>query len=295
MAAIGGQMIAHIQVETECELGEGPTWDLERQRLLWLDVDGHELHELAVDGTHTSTGLDRRVSAMVPHVEGGLVGVAGLDITRFDHSGRAGSIIATLPPDGEGLANDARCDPSGRLWVGTVDRSGADAGGLFCVGADGTVTQVRDGVALSNGMDWSPEGDRCYYVDSLAHCIQVLHLGPDGLAVRTETLVEIEQLPDGLTVDAEGGIWVALWDGGAVHRYTPGGVLDRVVTVPGGFVTSCAFGGSHQTTLFITTARGGLPETQRRAEPDAGGLFAVDAGVAGRGYTPFGRRTSQGA
>jgi sugar lactone lactonase YvrE len=286
--------VAELVVETECELGEGPTWDDSLQRLLWLDVDGRVLHELAGD-RHRATPLDQRVSAMVPDVDGGLVGVAGLNVTRFDHLGRAGSVIARLAPDGDGLANDGRCDPFGRLWVGTVDRSGAKAGGLFCVAPDGTVTQVRDAVALSNGMDWSPDGQRCYYVDSLAHCVQILHLGLDGLPVGSETLVDIDLLPDGLTVDAEGGIWVALWDGGAVHRYTPDGLLDRIVTVPGGFVTSCAFGGSNQTRLFITTARVGLPEAQVRAEPDAGGLFAVDAGVAGRGYTPFGHRTPESA
>ncbi len=288
-------MIARIEVKTECLLGEGPTWDLERQRLLWLDVDLHELHELTVDGTHTSSQLDRRVSAIVPDTDGRFVGVAGRDIIRFDDLGCGSTVVATLPPDGDGLANDARCDPSGRLWVGTVDRSGAKAGGLYCVDADGKYKKVRDGVALSNGMDWSPDGSRCYYVDSLTHCIQTLHLGPDGLPVHTEILVGIEQLPDGLTVDAEGGIWVALWDGGAVHRYTPDGHLDQVVSVPGGFVTSCAFGGSDQTRLFITTARGGLTEERLLEEPNAGGLFAIDAGVAGRGYTPFGRSTPGGA
>jgi len=285
-------MIASIVVESECELGEGPTWDASRQRLLWLDVDGQVLHELGDGGGHAAMELDRRVSAIVPDVDGGLVGVAGLNVIRFDQLGRAESVIASLPPDGDGVANDGRCDPHGRLWVGTVDRSGAKAGGLFCVAADGTVTQVRGGVALSNGMDWSPDGQRCYYVDSLSHCIQVLHLGLDGLPIRSETLVTIDFLPDGLTVDAEGGIWVALWDGGVVHRYTPDGRLDQVVAVPGGFVTSCAFGGSSQTRLFVTTARGGLPAAKLRAEPHAGGLFAVDAGVAGRGYTPFGLGSS---
>lgn len=281
-------MTARIVVKSECELGEGPTWDATQKRLLWLDIDGQVLYELSADGGHNATELDRRVSAMVPDADGGLVGVAGLDITRFDDFGRAGDVIASLPPEGDGVANDARCDPQGRLWAGTVDRSEARAGGLFCVAPDGTVTKVRGGVALSNGMDWSPDGQRCYYVDSLAYCVQILHLGPDGLPIRTETLVDIDLLPDGLTVDAAGGIWVALWDGGAVHRYTPDGRLDQTVSVPGGFITSCAFGGPNQTTLYITSARGGLPDTELSAQPDAGGLFAVEAGVAGRGYTPFG-------
>lgn len=283
-----GHVNAKIVVGTQCELGEGPTWDASRQRLLWLDVDGQVLHELASDGRHVATGLAQRVSAVVPDIDGGLVGVVGLDIIRFDNLGMEGSVIASLPPGGDGLANDGRCDPHGRLWVGTVDRSEAKAAGLFCVADDGSVAQVRRGVGLSNGIDWSPDGQSCYYVDSLSYRVEVLHLGFDGFPIRSETLVSLDFLPDGLTVDAEGGIWVALWNGGAVHRYTPDGRLDRVVAVPGGFVTSCAFGGSDQTRLFITTARCGMPKADLRSQPNAGGLFAVDVGVAGRGYTAFG-------
>ncbi len=281
-------MTPEIAVATTSLLGEGPTWDAPRQRLLWLDVDGQEFHRLDTAGSHTVVPLERRVSVVVPDVDGGLVAVAGLDIVRIDESGRIGDTIATLPPDGEGLANDARCDPVGRLWVGTVDRSGEKRGGLFCVSDDGSIEQVRGGIALSNGVDWSPDGRTCYYVDSLAHCVETIHLGADGLPTHSEPLVNVDAIPDGLSVDAEGAVWVALWDGGAVHRYTPDGRLDRVVDVPGGFITSCAFGGPDLTTLFITSARGGLPDDQLQRQPNAGALFALDVGVAGRGYTPFG-------
>ncbi len=181
--------------------------------------------------------------------------------------------------------------PDGSLVGGYSHRSGEAKAGLFCVEADGSVRRVRSGVALSNGIDWSPDGRVCYYVDSLTYRVDIFHLDTDGLPTRSETLVEMDSIPDGLSVDAEGGVWVALWDGGAVHRYTPSGRLDRVVTVPGGFITSCAFGGPQLTTLFITTARGGLPEAELRSQPHAGALFALDVGVPGRGYTPFGRAT----
>ncbi len=281
-------MTPDVVVDCACELGEGPTWDAPRQRLLWLDVDGLVLHQLDAAGRHTATSIDRRVSAVVPDVDGQLVAVAGLSVARIDEFGRLGKTIATLPPDGDGLANDARCDPMGRLWVGTVDRSGEQQAGLFCVADDGSVKKVRSDITLSNGIDWSPDGRVCHYVDSLAHRVDTIHLDTEGLPIWSEPLVHIDSTPDGLSVDAEGAVWVALWDGGAIHRYTPQGRLDRVVEVPGGFITSCAFGGPELTTLFITTARGGLPEHELRAQPHAGALFALDVGVSGRGYTPFG-------
>lgn len=289
MAGVPVVMTPDVVVDSACELGEGPTWDAARQRLLWLDVDGLVLHQLVGPERHTATAVGQRVSAVVPDADGQLVAVAGLSVGRLDASGDLGAVIATLPPDGDGLANDARCDPVGRLWVGTVDRSGAQQGGLFCVADDGSVTKVRSDIALSNGIDWSPDGRICQYVDSLAHRVDTIHLDAEGLPVRSETLVHVDSIPDGLSVDAEGAVWVALWDGGAVHRYTPQGRLDRIVEVPGGFITSCAFGGPELTTLFITTARGGLPDAQLRTQPHAGALFALDVGVPGRGYTPFGQ------
>lgn len=277
-----------VVVPCRCDLGEGPTWDAERQRLLWLDIDGRVLHQLLHDGRHLSTDLDGRITAIVPSVDGGLVGAVDGAVHRIDETGRVGDAVAVLPADGDGVTNDGRCDRRGRLWIGTVDRSGAGQAGLFCVTADGAVTKVRADVGMSNGLDWSPDGSVCHYVDSFARTVENIQLGADGLPVGSETLVEIDATPDGLTVDRDGGVWVALWDGGAVHRYTPDGRLDMVVPVPGGFVTSCAFGGSGLDTLFITTARTGLSETELTATPHAGALFAVDVGRTGCGYTPFG-------
>lgn len=273
---------ADVAVDAACLLGEGPTWDAVRARLLWLDIEGRVLHQLDRAGSHSQTPLDRTVTAVVPDIAGSLVAAADGAVVRLDPTGAPSQTIATLPSDGDGVTNDARCDPLGRLWVGTVDRSGAGRGGVFCVSAGGDVTQVRRGVGLSNGLDWSPDGRICHYVDSFTRRVDSIHLDEAGLPVRTEVLVEIDATPDGLTVDSDGGVWVALWDGGAVHRYSPSGRLDTVVRVPGGFVTSCAFGGPGLDTLYVTTAR-----TDGRTEPHAGALFALDAGVTGRGYTPF--------
>jgi len=281
-------IIADLVVDSACLLGEGPTWDTDGARLLWLDIDGRELHQLDQSGTHAAITLDGRVTAVVPHAGGGLAAAVDCSVAHLDEQGRVGRTISALPSDGDGLTNDGRSDPRGRLWVGTVDRSGAQRAGLFCVDAEGLVTKVLDGVGLSNGLDWSPDGRTCHYVDSFEHTVRNLHLGPNGLPERVETFVTIEATPDGLTVDADGGVWVALWDGGAVHRYTPDGRLDCVVKVPGGFVTSCAFGGIDLATLYITTARSGLSAEELRITPSAGGLFAAEVGVTGCGYTAFG-------
>ena len=290
---------AHLAAATRCALGEGPTWDARRGRLLWLDVDGRRLHTLTpTDGTGTATAsiasieMAARCSVVVPTAGGGLLAVSGTSVVELHPDGTLGRTVAELPPDGDGLANDGRVDPWGRLWVGTVDRSGAHAGGVFVVGADGEVTRVLTGIALSNGLDWSPDATACYYVDSLTHRVDVVDLDADGLPCGRRPLAHTTGLPDGVTVDADGGVWVALWDGGGVHRYTPDGLLDRVVDVPAGYVTSCAFGGADLETLYITTAIHDITAGHPRAGDDRGGragdLFAADVGIGGLGYTEFG-------
>jgi sugar lactone lactonase YvrE len=279
---------ARTVVEARCTLGEGPTWDAAGGRLLWLDIDSNELHEWAADH-HRVTTLEQRATAVVPTAAGGLAAVVGTSVTLLDDDGRVGATIAELPPAGDGVANDARCDPHGRLWVGTVDRSGERRAGLFVVSIDGHVRRAMTGCGLSNGLDWSPDGATCYFADTFAHRVHRLHLGDDGLPEASSIHLETELLPDGISVDADGGVWVAFWDGGAVHRYTPDGLLDHIVDVPsGGFVTSCAFGGIDLATMFVTTATGGDDEQSIVQHPRAGALFAADVGVCGRGYTPFG-------
>ena len=283
-----------VEVAVDCRslLGEGVTWDADAQTLLWVDVDGRVLHRLAADMRHTSTPLERTTSVVVPRRGGGFVAVSGAEVVTMDDRGAFGDVIATLPADGDGRANDGRVDPHGRLWVGTVDRSGANRAGVFCVDESGQVTKTLSGRALSNGIDWSPDGRRCYHADSLLRRIEVLELDDQGFPTGVEVFATFSEMPDGLTVDEEGGVWVALWDGGGVRRFAPDGRLDRTLPVAGGWITSCAFGGADLRTLYITSAKVDLDtETQRRM-PHAGSLFAAEPGVGGRGYTPFGAPAS---
>ena len=172
--------------------------------------------------------------------------------------------------------------------MGTVDRSGARRGQLFRVDASGDTVAVLSDRALSNGIDWSPDGRRCYHADSMLRRIDELRLDERGDVHDVREFARFSAMPDGLSVDEEGGVWVALWDGGVVQRFTADGRLDRTVSVPGGWITNCAFGGPELRTLYITTARVDLDADVQRRQPHAGSLFAVEVDVAGRGYTPFG-------
>jgi sugar lactone lactonase YvrE len=281
-------LVAELAVDCRSLLGEGATWDADTATLLWVDVDQQLLHRLHADGHHDSTRLERAASVVVPRVGGGYLAVVGLDVVTMDEDGALGSVIATLPPDGDGRANDGRCDPQGRLWVGTVDRSGARRAKLFRVDASGDTVAVLADRALSNGIDWSPDGLRCYHADSMLRRIDELRLDARGDVRDVREFATFSAMPDGLSVDEEGGVWVALWDGGVVQRFTAEGQLDRTVSVPGGWITNCAFGGPELRTLYITTARVELDADVQRRQPHAGSLFAVEVNVAGRGYTRFG-------
>ncbi|MEU2285485.1 SMP-30/gluconolactonase/LRE family protein [Streptomyces sp. NPDC013178] len=266
-----------VAVRAEATLGEGPTWDPATGRLLWLDILGARLNTYDPSTGHRTVRVtDQHVGAAKPRAGGGLVlnlrdGVGLLDVDggfRWLHH---------EPVPGR-RANDAAIAPDGSLWAGTMRYDEAPGGGtLSRLTADGSVEVVLDDVAVSNGTGWSPDGRLMYYIDSPTRRVDVFDHA-DGHVTGRRPFVEIEDgagFPDGLTVDADGCVWVALWDGGAVRRYTPEGRLDRVIQLPTPRVTACAFGGPDLTDLYITTARVGL-ETPH---PVAGSLLVVpDAG-----------------
>jgi sugar lactone lactonase YvrE len=183
--------------------------------------------------------------------------------------------------------NEGGCDPDGRFWCGSMaydKRPGA--GSLYRLDPDGTVAVGFGGVTISNGLEWSPDGSVAYYNDTPTHRIAVLDYARESGLTGMRTFVRLadDENPDGLTVDAEGGVWVALYGGSAVHRYSPDGRLDGVVEVAAAQVTACTFGGPRLDRLYITTSRENLPPD---ADPPAGALFAVDPGVAGRPVREF--------
>jgi sugar lactone lactonase YvrE len=194
--------------------------------------------------------------------------------------------------------NDGACDPQGRFWAGTMayDES-PGAGTLYRLELDGSCTTMLTGLTISNGIGWSPDASTMYLNDSGTGRVDAFRFdGPSGAISDRRTLVQISEpgvAPDGLTVDDEGGIWVALWNGGAVHRYAPDGSLLTSVQLPVERPTSCAFGGPERETLFVTSARTGLDDDALIRQPHAGKVFAIDGlGVRGLPCQPYRGRTS---
>ncbi|MFJ9746354.1 SMP-30/gluconolactonase/LRE family protein [Streptomyces chartreusis] len=268
-----------VAVRAEAELGEGPTWDARSGRLLWIDILGARIHTYdPVSGRRTVRTTPQHVGAVKPRAGGGLVlnlrdGVGLLDA---DDSFRW---LHHEPVPGR-RANDAAVAPDGSLWAGTMRYDEAPGGGsLSRFTGDGSADLVLDDVAVSNGTGWSPDGSLMYYIDSPTRRIDVFDHA-DGRVGERRPFAEIEDgagFPDGLTVDADGCVWVALWDGSAVRRYTPAGGLDRVIELPVPRVTACAFAGPDLTDLYITTARVGL----KSPLPLSGSLLVVPG--AGKG------------
>jgi sugar lactone lactonase YvrE len=189
-----------------------------------------------------------------------------------------------IVPEGRRM-NDGKCDPLGRFWAGTLADDGRPGGGtLYRLGHDGDVTVVIDRVTISNGIDWSPDGRKMYYADSATHRIDVFDFDPEsGNIGGGVPFVSVSPpgLPDGLTVDADGCVWLAVFGSSEVLRFSPDGRLDRRVRMPVTHPTSVVFGGPDLTTLYVTSSRHRLPSQERTAQPHAGHVFALATGVDG--------------
>lgn len=259
-----------VAIRADAALGEGPTWDARGQRLIWVDILGSRVHTYEpLSGRRTVMVTEQHVGAAKPRAGGGLVVNLRDGVGLYGPAGSTDSTDSTegfrwlhreLVPGRRG--NDAAVAPDGALWAGSMRYDEARGGGaLSRIAADGTVHTVLDDVTVSNGTGWSPDGRLMYYIDTPTRRIDVFDVGDDQLPRDRRALVTTgvdEGYPDGLTVDADGCVWVAFWDGGAVRRYTPDGALDRVIDLPVRRPTACAFGGADLADLYITTARTGL-------------------------------------
>ena len=275
-------------------LGEGPSWDQASQSLLWVDIPGRAVHRHWPASQRNMTyPMPSVVSAVCPNVAGGFMllledGFWEAD-SRLQNPRRVASVH---PAEGVLRMNDGKIDPSGRFWGGSMaydKRTGA--GGLYFLEGR-TATQVLTGVGISNGLDWSPDGRLFYFIDSLTRRLSTFDFeASSGLISNRRTLVEFDEsfgVPDGLTVDSEGCIWVAAWGGWKVQRYSPAGEYLRSVDVPVAQVTSCTFGGEDLMDLYITTATEGLTGQELSAQPQAGSLFVKRMQVKGKESTLFG-------
>lgn len=286
-------MKADLLYDARAKLGEGALWY--RDRLLWVDIEGCTVHRLDVRTLRDeSWNIGQRVGTVVPRRDGGLVLGAHRGVGILDTQSGGFAIFADLEGGRDELrCNDGKCDPCGRFFVGTMGLEKPRApGSLFRVDPDRTVTRVIEGTGTSNGLAWSSDQRTMYFIDTPTLAVSAFDYDPgNGAISRRRVVVDFRNergRPDGMTIDADDHLWVALWGGSGVVCCDPrtGKVLERI-DVAASHTTSCAFGGPDLGDLFITTAREGLDGDALEREPGAGGVFVARTGARGVAAYPF--------
>jgi sugar lactone lactonase YvrE len=271
-------------------LGEGPYWVPEDDCLLWVDIHHGQLHRTYFPSGETVTMDLGAVSAAFPALAGGILTAGGSRLSLHLPAERGGQwttrVVAEVPQREGVRFNDASVDPAGRVWVGSMHVDETEPlGELYRLDAGGVLTTVVKGVTVSNGLGWSPDGTRMYYADSPVRRIDVFDYDPAiGEAFKRAVFADLsafDGVPDGLTVDVDGYVWVAMWGGGVLRRFDPDGVQDAVLEVPVSQPTSCAFGGPGMGDLYVTSASVGLTEAELGAQPLAGRLLRLRPGPVG--------------
>ena len=271
-------------------LAEGPCWWAEKQVLLWVDIEASRIGLFDPQtGRNNFLHLPAHVGAVVPTWAGDLLLATAAGFLRLDPSTEAVPLLSDPEADRPGNRfNDGKCDPWGRFWAGTMAYDFEPlAGALWRVNADFSCVRQRQGLTISNGLAWSQDRGTLYLIDSPTLNVLAFPLTNAGeIAGEPSICVQIPEdwdaVPDGMCIDAEGMLWIALFGGGCVTRWDPvsGQLLDRLA-LPCRQVTSCCFGGPHLDQLFMTTARREMDAAAIAAEPLAGGLFQADVGVKG--------------
>lgn len=284
---------AALLADVAAELGEAPAWDAEREVLSWVDILAGRVHVTSAGGEELRRyDVGHAVGAALPAADGGFLLADARGFTRLAEDGAAEDVLDLLASTPGIRFNDAKCDPAGRAFAGSVAEDSAPVGRLYRLDGGPEATPVLSGLTMANGLGWSPDARTMWFADSARPCVTGYAYDLEsGVLGAVESVIELQEtgggVPDGLCVDDDGCVWVALWDGGAVHRYAPDGRLDSVVRLPVQQVTSCTFGGADRSTLFITTSCWEMAPQQRRMQPGAGGIFVVETGTTGPAATPW--------
>jgi sugar lactone lactonase YvrE len=281
-------LTADLVLDTKSKLGEGSLWHPKEKKLYWVDIEGKILHIYdPATGKDKELPVGSRIGTVVPVKNGGALVALQNGIHKIDTKTGKLSFISAPFTDTSLRFNDGKCDPSGRFWVGTLALDSRRRGAvLYRMDGDKSIRVMLDSVSISNGIVWTKDKKTMYYNDTPTGTVQAFDYDDKtGAISNRRVVVRIARGgggPDGMTIDADGNLWVALWGSGTVGKFDPrtGQLLQKVI-VPAPNVSSCAFGGKNLDILYITTARAWMNEEKLKQFPLSGGLFAVKPGVKG--------------
>lgn len=283
-----------VAFPASAELGERPIWDDLTGELVWVDIPTGVIHRQTPAGGDRPITLPTTIGAVALRVGGGYVAAAGTSFLLLDGAGAPTHPAIPLSFDVGAVAfNDGAVDAAGRLWAGTSSVAGArNSAALYCLEPDGFIRTIFTGITESNGLGWSPDSRTFYYVDSGSQDVTAwdfdLATGTPSNRQLFATVDVAEGTPDGLTVDASGNVWVALWGGSALRCYSASGAVISDVTLPVSRVTCAGFGGPDLTDLYVTTSWEGATRAERSREPLAGHVFLVPSVGPGLPSNRFG-------
>jgi len=273
-------------------LGEGPVWVERESALYWVDIKGNKIFRIGEGGELAQWDTPVRVGSLLPRAKGGFIGGTDRGIAHIDPQVGRYDIILTPEEDRPtNRFNDGKTDRQGRFWAGSMDdEEERSSGALYRFDTDGACSRIDDDYKVTNGPAFSPDGRTMYHNDSARQVTYAFDLDEGGNAANRRTFARYSEgdgYPDGMTVDSEGCLWIAFWDGWCVRRYSPEGECLATIDMPVQKPTSCAFGGAELDRLYVTSASIGLDEGERARQAEAGGLFMLAPGVKGLPEMPF--------
>jgi D-xylonolactonase len=280
--------------DARAALGEGPLWSMKKQALYWVDILNHRLHLYSPSDEQRTWQFDQEISCVAERADAEeLIVALRHGFASFNPATEELFSLAQLEADiPTNRFNDGKCDRFGRFWAGTMDFDAQrSAGSLYRLSPDLHYAKMDSDYVVTNGPTWSPDDKTMYHNDSVNGRVYAFDYDLESGGISNKRLFlqfsNEDGSPDGMTTDAEGGLWIAHWGASKITRHDAEGKVLQTVALPCSQVTSCTFGGPNLRTLYITTAAVGLSRRQLEREPSAGGLFAVDLDVAGVPANPF--------